>query len=265
MIQAYFWRQVLKEFIKRSLASLILCLFDDILSLLNISFSDINWLALSPVWKRGCFGNWSLKTLKSVFISGHVAEFVACFCLCLVLHPERPCRLLSVLSPDQMICDNCLLSCPSFSTGVIAVVIFIIFSIVGIMSRFLYQHKQSHRTNQMKEKEYPENLDSSFRNDIDLQNTVSECKREYFIWKTAGSSHVLSLLIFGSSLSTFSYPLILVILLLCFPFIWGHTCIHHSIYPLKPAQNTRKLWPLPSSVTSLSRRKWSLKRLTRLL
>ncbi|XP_022446294.1 contactin-associated protein-like 5 isoform X1 [Delphinapterus leucas] len=65
--------------------------------------------------------------------------------------------------------------------GVIAVVIFIIFSIIGIMSRVLYQHKQSHRTNQMKEKEYPENLDSSFRNDIDLQNTVSECKREYFI------------------------------------------------------------------------------------
>lgn len=79
----------------------------------------------------------------------------------------------------------------SLSTGVIAVVIFIIFSIIGIMTRFLYQHKQSHRTNQMKEKEYPENLDSSFRNDIDLQNTVSECKREYFIWKTAGSPNIL--------------------------------------------------------------------------
>ncbi|ELW64280.1 Contactin-associated protein like 5-2 [Tupaia chinensis] len=67
------------------------------------------------------------------------------------------------------------------SSGVIAVVIFIIFCIIGIMTRFLYQQKQSHRTNQMKEKDYPENLDSSFRNDIDLQNTVSECKREYFI------------------------------------------------------------------------------------
>ncbi|XP_010635991.1 contactin-associated protein-like 5 isoform X1 [Fukomys damarensis] len=65
--------------------------------------------------------------------------------------------------------------------GVIAVVIFITFCVVGVMIRFLYQHKQSHRTNQMKEKEYPENLGSSFRNDIDLQNTVSECKREYFI------------------------------------------------------------------------------------
>ncbi|KAI5941713.1 Contactin-associated protein-like 5 [Manis javanica] len=58
--------------------------------------------------------------------------------------------------------------------GVIAVVIFLIFSVVGVMTRFLYQHKQSHRTGQM-EKEYAENVGSSFRNDIDLQNTVSEC------------------------------------------------------------------------------------------
>lgn len=52
------------------------------------------------------------------------------------------------------------------------------------MSRFLYQHKQAHRSSQTKEKEYPENLESSFKADIDLQNTVSECKREYFIWWT---------------------------------------------------------------------------------
>ncbi|EDL39832.1 mCG132548, partial [Mus musculus] len=64
--------------------------------------------------------------------------------------------------------------------GVIAVVTFITFCVIGIMTRFLYQHKQSHRTNQMK-KEYPENLDNSFRNEIDLQNTATECKREYFI------------------------------------------------------------------------------------
>ncbi|XP_029394988.1 contactin-associated protein-like 5 [Mus pahari] len=64
--------------------------------------------------------------------------------------------------------------------GVIAVVTFITFCVIGIMTRFLYQHKQSHRTNQMK-KEHPENLDSSFRNEIDLQNTATECKREYFI------------------------------------------------------------------------------------
>ncbi|XP_073161133.1 contactin-associated protein-like 5 isoform X6 [Lepidochelys kempii] len=65
--------------------------------------------------------------------------------------------------------------------GVIAVVIFIIFCIVAIMSRFVYQHKQTHRSSQAKEREYAENLDSSFKTDIDLQNTVSECKREYFI------------------------------------------------------------------------------------
>nr|XP_034368966.1 contactin-associated protein like 5-1 isoform X3 [Arvicanthis niloticus] len=64
--------------------------------------------------------------------------------------------------------------------GVIAVVTFITLCVIGIMTRFLYQHKQSHRTNQMK-KEYPENLDSSFRNEIDLQNTATECKQEYFI------------------------------------------------------------------------------------
>lgn len=72
-------------------------------------------------------------------------------------------------------------SSASSPTGVIAVVIFLIFSVVGVMTRFLYQHKQSHRTSQMEEKDYAENVGSSFRNDIDLQNTVSECKREYFI------------------------------------------------------------------------------------
>ncbi|XP_074973829.1 contactin-associated protein-like 5 isoform X4 [Caretta caretta] len=56
--------------------------------------------------------------------------------------------------------------------GVIAVVIFIIFCIVAIMSRFVYQHKQTHRSSQAKESEYAENLDSSFKTDIDLQNTL---------------------------------------------------------------------------------------------
>ncbi|XP_060227615.1 contactin-associated protein like 5-1-like [Meriones unguiculatus] len=65
--------------------------------------------------------------------------------------------------------------------GIIAVVTFIIFCVIGIMTRFLYQHKQSHLTNQMKEKEYPENLGSSFRNEIDLQNRDSECNQDFFI------------------------------------------------------------------------------------
>uniref|UniRef100_A0A1B0GWV0 Contactin associated protein-like 5A n=1 Tax=Rattus norvegicus TaxID=10116 RepID=A0A1B0GWV0_RAT len=65
--------------------------------------------------------------------------------------------------------------------GIIAVVTFVTFCVIGIMICFLYQHKQSHRTNQTKEKEYPETLSNSFRNVIDLQNTASECKREYFI------------------------------------------------------------------------------------
>ncbi|XP_034369001.1 contactin-associated protein like 5-2 isoform X2 [Arvicanthis niloticus] len=76
---------------------------------------------------------------------------------------------------------NAIRSDSAFIGGVIAVVSFITFCVIGIMTHFLYQHKQSHRTNQTKEKEYPDNLDSSFRNDIDLQNTAIECKREYFI------------------------------------------------------------------------------------
>uniref|UniRef100_A0A8C5WTM6 Uncharacterized protein n=1 Tax=Laticauda laticaudata TaxID=8630 RepID=A0A8C5WTM6_LATLA len=67
------------------------------------------------------------------------------------------------------------------TSGVIAVVIFIIFCIVAVMSRVLYRHKQTHRNSQMKEKEYPEHLDRSFKTEVDLQNPVSECKREYFI------------------------------------------------------------------------------------
>ncbi|GAB1285310.1 Contactin-associated protein like 5-1 [Apodemus speciosus] len=65
--------------------------------------------------------------------------------------------------------------------GVISVVAFITFCVIGIMTHLLYQHKQSHHTSQSKEKEYQENLDNSFRNDIDLQSTASKCKREYFI------------------------------------------------------------------------------------
>ncbi|KAM4698233.1 contactin-associated protein-like 5 [Rhinophrynus dorsalis] len=65
--------------------------------------------------------------------------------------------------------------------GVIAVTIFIIFCIVAIMTKILYRHKEKHRKSQPKEKEYPGTMENSYRNDMDLQNTVSECKKEYFI------------------------------------------------------------------------------------
>ncbi|XP_058520148.1 contactin-associated protein-like 5 [Ochotona princeps] len=64
--------------------------------------------------------------------------------------------------------------------GVIALVVFVILCSTGVMIHFLHQHKKSHRTRQMK-KEYPENLDSSFRNEIVVQNTAKECKRDYFM------------------------------------------------------------------------------------
>uniref|UniRef100_A0A8C6XZ49 Contactin associated protein family member 5 n=1 Tax=Naja naja TaxID=35670 RepID=A0A8C6XZ49_NAJNA len=82
---------------------------------------------------------------------------------------------------DKEPLSNAVRSDSAFIGGVIAVVIFIIFCIVAIMSRVLYRHKQTHRNSQMKEKEYPEHLDHSFKTEVDLQNPVSECKREYFI------------------------------------------------------------------------------------
>lgn len=118
-----------------------------------------------------------------------------------------------------------------FSTGVIAVVIFITFSIIGIMTRFLYQHKQSPRTNQIKEKEYPENLDSSFRNDIDLQNTVSECKREYFIWKKLQGHLKLFCwcYFFSPLLFILSFNSVHSLSLISLPFIFG-TYLHSPRY-----------------------------------
>ncbi|XP_052057008.1 contactin-associated protein like 5-3 isoform X3 [Apodemus sylvaticus] len=52
--------------------------------------------------------------------------------------------------------------------GIIAVVAFVTFCAIGIMIHFLYQHKQSHQASQTEEKEYPENVNSSLSNGIDL-------------------------------------------------------------------------------------------------
>ncbi|XP_075037222.1 contactin-associated protein-like 5 [Mixophyes fleayi] len=82
---------------------------------------------------------------------------------------------------DREPLTNEMKSGPVVIGGVIAVSIFIIFCIVAIMTKILYQHKKTHGKSQSKEKEYPGSMDYSFRNEMDLQNTVSECKKEYFI------------------------------------------------------------------------------------
>ncbi|KAM9305832.1 contactin-associated protein-like 5 [Gastrophryne carolinensis] len=66
--------------------------------------------------------------------------------------------------------------------GVIAIAIFVFFCIVAIMIKILYQHRKTHGKSQSREKkEYPVTRDFHFRNDMGAQNTVSECKKEYFI------------------------------------------------------------------------------------
>ncbi|XP_069838522.1 contactin-associated protein-like 5 [Dendropsophus ebraccatus] len=82
---------------------------------------------------------------------------------------------------DREPLTNEIRSGPAVIGGVIAVTIFIIFCIVAIMTKILYQHKKTHGKSPPKEKDYPGSLDYSFRNEMDLQNTVSECKKEYFI------------------------------------------------------------------------------------
>lgn len=129
-------------------------------------------------------------------------------------------------------------------TGVIAVVIFIIFCIIAIMSRFLYQHKQAHRNSQKKEKEYPENLESSFKADIDLQNTVSECKREYFIWWTMQFLLTLPPL---TSLSLFLSPFLFSFWIL-FIFNTHFLLASFSFGKDRPAQETLRTITVPHSL-----------------
>ncbi|XP_018424066.1 PREDICTED: contactin-associated protein-like 5 [Nanorana parkeri] len=82
---------------------------------------------------------------------------------------------------DREPLTNEMRSGPVVIGGVIAITIFIIFCIVAIMTKIVYRHKKTHGKSQTREKEYPGTTDYSFRNDVDLQNTVSECKKEYFI------------------------------------------------------------------------------------
>ncbi|XP_077151533.1 contactin-associated protein-like 5 [Ranitomeya variabilis] len=82
---------------------------------------------------------------------------------------------------DREPLTNEMRSGPAVIGGIIAVTIFIILCIVAIMIKIFYQHKKTHGKSQSKEKEYPDSMDYPFRNEQDLQNTVSECKKEYFI------------------------------------------------------------------------------------
>ncbi|XP_073490537.1 contactin-associated protein-like 5 isoform X1 [Aquarana catesbeiana] len=82
---------------------------------------------------------------------------------------------------DREPLTNEMKSGPVVIGGVIAITIFIIFCIAAIMIKIVYRHKKRHSKSQTREKEYPVTTDYSFRNEMDLQNTVSECKKEYFI------------------------------------------------------------------------------------
>ncbi|KAI4809929.1 hypothetical protein KUCAC02_018784 [Chaenocephalus aceratus] len=65
--------------------------------------------------------------------------------------------------------------------GVIAVVIFVIVSILAITARFLYRRKETYRNQEVKGVKQEDSQDFHFNNQTDPQNVSSENPKEYFI------------------------------------------------------------------------------------
>ncbi|KAM9296133.1 contactin-associated protein-like 5 [Gastrophryne carolinensis] len=82
---------------------------------------------------------------------------------------------------DQEPLTNNMGSGPVLIGGILAITVLIIFCFAAILARIFYRHKKTHIKNQTSEKEYAEAKDFSFHNEVDLQNRVTECRKEYFI------------------------------------------------------------------------------------
>ncbi|XP_023670576.1 contactin-associated protein-like 5 [Paramormyrops kingsleyae] len=65
--------------------------------------------------------------------------------------------------------------------GVIAAVVFITLCVGAVVTRFLYQHRQAQQLAAVKEKEHRRALESAYRAELDLQNSVRGTRKEYFI------------------------------------------------------------------------------------
>ncbi|XP_035250532.1 contactin-associated protein-like 5 isoform X1 [Anguilla anguilla] len=64
--------------------------------------------------------------------------------------------------------------------GVIAAVVFITLCVLAVMTRYLYQHRQSSQAGPGKEKDHRHSLDLSRRTEMDLQSSARD-RKEYFI------------------------------------------------------------------------------------
>ncbi|KAI1899397.1 hypothetical protein AGOR_G00061360 [Albula goreensis] len=64
--------------------------------------------------------------------------------------------------------------------GVIVAVVFITLCVVGVMTRFLYQHRQSQQPPSVKDKDHRHSLDPPRRTEMDLQCSMRD-RKEYFI------------------------------------------------------------------------------------
>ncbi|TRY60721.1 hypothetical protein DNTS_016451 [Danionella cerebrum] len=65
--------------------------------------------------------------------------------------------------------------------AVIAVVVLVLLFLLGVILRYMYQHKGTYRTNEAKGTEFAETADVALRGDPALQDAMDESKKEYFI------------------------------------------------------------------------------------
>lgn len=70
---------------------------------------------------------------------------------------------------------------PFYLAGVIAVVIFVIVTVLAVAARLLYRRKETYRNQEVKGVKQEDSQDFPFNNQADSQNASGENQKEYFI------------------------------------------------------------------------------------
>ncbi|XP_071771916.1 contactin-associated protein-like 5 [Centroberyx gerrardi] len=65
--------------------------------------------------------------------------------------------------------------------GVVTAVVFITVCVLAVVTRFLYQHRQAQRSASIKEKEHRHSMETAYRAELHLHNSVRDNMKEYYI------------------------------------------------------------------------------------
>lgn len=68
-----------------------------------------------------------------------------------------------------------------YLAGVIAVVIFVVVTILAITARVLYRRKETYRSQEVKEVKQEDSQDFHYNNQADSQNVSGENPKEFFL------------------------------------------------------------------------------------